>query len=245
MRYFLRFISAAVLVIASSTSFGQTIATRSFHKVIVSPYIEVSFVQGDQERVVIDRSDVEAGKLQVKASNGTLRIYLEGAKVIPRESHGNTRNAYSPVYPRHAVTATVYYKKIDALSLRGEERFTFTTPLSADRFTLKLYGEPEITFAEVHINDLRTTIYGEGAVEMQSGAVNKQSYTCYGEGKVNTTAISSAEAKLTAYGESEFSLNVAERIRITSFGESTLRYKGNAQVIKGLHVGGVDVARLD
>jgi len=245
MHYFTRILTAGLLFLTASTGFSQTITTRSFHKVIVSPYIEATFVQGDQERVVVNNSDVDPNKLHVETSNGTLRIYLEGAKVIPRESRDNRRNGGRPLYPDHAVTATIYYKNLDAISLRGDERFMFTSPLLAERLTLKLYGEPAITFAEVHIDDLRATIFGEGSVEMQSGSVHKQSYTCYGEGKVNTAAISSAEAKLTAYGEADFSLNVAERIKITSFGEASLRYKGNAQVVKGIHVGGVDVARLD
>ena len=122
---------------------------------------------------------------------------------------------------------------------------TCASPLSAGQFTLTLYGEPAVTFSAVRIGNMHTTIYGEGSIELQSGSVDSQSYTCYGEGKVNTTAISSDEAKLTAYGESDFSMNVSERIRITSFGEAKLRYKGNAQIIKGIHVGGVDVAKLD
>jgi hypothetical protein len=245
MLHFTRLLTAALLMIITGTSYGQTITTRSFHKVIVSPFIEATFVQSDQERVVINRSVVDERKLHIDSHNGTLRIYLEGAKVIPRNGKDDRRNGDRSLYPDHAVTATIYYKRLDALSLRGEERFAFTSPLSADRFTLKLYGESAITFAEVHINDLRTTLFGEGSVEMQSGSVNQQSYTCYGEGTVNASAISSAEAKLTAYGEADFSLNVDERIKITSFGEATLRYKGNARVVKGIHVGGVDVARLD
>lgn len=245
MRHFTRLITATLVLLATSTGYSQTINTRSFNKVIISPYIEATFVQGDQERVVINHSDVDPAKLHVETNNGTLRLYLEGAKVIPRDSRDKRRSGGRSPYPDRAITATIYYKNLDALSLRGDEHFTFTSPLSARHFTLKLYGEPDITFAEVHIDDLHTTIYGEGAVEMQSGAVNKQAYTCYGEGKVNTTAISSTEAKLTAYGEADFSLNVSDRIRITSFGEASLRYKGNAQVIKGIHVGGVDVAKLD
>ena len=245
MLHLIRFVTASLLIIASSTGFSQTFHTKPFHKVIVSPYIEATFIQGNQEKVVINHSEVDAGKLHVESASGTLRIYLEGAKVIPRESRDKRREGDRQLYPDHAVTATVYYKSLDALSLRGDERFAVASPVSAEYFTLKLYGEPDITFAEVHINDLHTTIYGEGSLEMQSGSVNKQSYTCYGEGKVNTTAISSTEAKLTAYGEADFSLNVSERIRITSFGEASLRYKGNAQVIKGIHIGEVDVARLD
>jgi hypothetical protein len=245
MLNFTRFLTVALLMVSTGTLYSQTINTRSFHKVIISPYIEATFVQGDKERVVINHSVVDRSKLHIETSNGTLRIYLEGAKVLPRESRDRRRNHDRPLYPTQAVTATIYYKKLDALSLRGEERFAFTSPLSAERFNLKLYGEPDITFAEVHINDLRTTLYGEGSVEMQSGSVNKQTYTCYGEGKINATGISGAEAKLTAYGESKFNLNVSERITITSFGEATLRYKGNAQLVKGINVGGVDVARLD
>ena len=241
---FTRFLTAGLLIITTSALYGQTIATRSFHRVIVSPFIEATFIQGDEERVVIDHSVVDPDKLHIETSNGTLRIYLEGAKVVPRNSR-EIRNRTGQLYPDHAVSATIYYKTLDALSLRGDERFTVVSPLSADYFTLKLYGESAITFAKVHINNLHTAIYGESSVEIQSGSVNKQSYTCYGEGKVNTTAISSEEAKLTSYGESYFRMNVSERIRITSFGEAKLRYKGNAQIVRGINVGGVDVARLD
>jgi hypothetical protein len=241
----MRFFTAALLIVTSSTLFSQTtVTTRSFHKVIISPFIEATFIQDDQERVVINHSLVEPEKLHIETKNGTLRIYLEGAKVVPRDPRDRS-DGNRPLYPDHAVTATIYYKKLDALSLRGEEGFNFPDPFSAEQFTLKLYGESSVTFAEVNINDLHTTLYGESSMKMQSGSVNRQSYTSYGEGRVNTVAISSEEAKLTAYGEADFNLNVSGRIKITSFGEAKLRYKGNAQLVKGLNVGGVDVARLD
>src|SRR6476620_8250691 len=148
MRHFTLFTAIAILIFATSTGYGQTITTHAFHKVIISPYIEATFIQGDKEQVVINRSDVDPGKLHVESNDGTLRIYLDGAKVIPRDSRESRRNGYNP-YRDHAVTATIYYKRLDALSLRGDEEFTFTNPLSADRFTLKLYGEPSVTFATV------------------------------------------------------------------------------------------------
>lgn len=243
MLHFTRFLSVALLVVVSGGVFGQTFNTKPFHKVIVSPFIEATFIEGDQERVVINSCIVDPHKLHVETKSGTLRVYLDGAKEIPREKRENSNT--HDLYPLHAVNATIYYKKLDALSLRGEEAFSFPRRLSAERFTLTLYGESTITIADVHINELRTTIYGESAIEIQSGLVNKQTYTSYGEGKVNTTGISCDEARLTAYGEAEFNVNVAERIKITSFGEAKLRYKGNPQIIKGIHVGGVDVARLD
>ena len=244
MLFISRCLIAAALIMTTSASYTQTITTGYFHKVIVSPYIEATFIQGDQEQVVINSSVVDPKKLHVETKNGTLRVYLEGAKEIPRNSRED-RNHRDDLYPPHAVTATIYYKNLDALSLRGEERFTVSSPISAEEFTLKLYGESAITFAEVHIGDLHTTLYGEGSVELQSGSVNKQFYVCYGEGTINTTAISGTEAKLTAYGEAEFNMNVSERIKITSFGEAKLRYKGNPQIVKGIRFGGGEIAKMD
>lgn len=241
---FTRLLTFALLVLVTGNLYSQTINTRSFDKVIVSPFIEATFIEGDQEKVVINSCIVDPNKLHVETKNGTLRIYLEGAKEIPRDSREN-RNSSHDLYPAHSVNATVYYKTLEAVSLRGEESFTFPRKFSAERFTLTLYGESVVTFAEVHINELRTTIYGESSLEMQSGLINKQTYTSYGEGKVTTTGVSGDEAKLTAYGEAEFNVNVSERIKITSFGEAKLRYKGNPEIVKGIHVGGVDVARLD
>ena len=216
MRQLYRFLTAALFIVSTSHLHSQTITTGSFHKVIISPFIEATFIEGDEERVEINHSVVDANKLHVDTKNGTLRIYLEGAKEIPHQTRDN-RNNGRDLYPAHAVTVTIYYKNLDALSLRGEERFTCASPLSSEQFTLKLYGESAITFASVQINELHTTIYGESSVEIQSGSVNQQSYTCYGEGSVNTTAISSSEAKLTAYGESEFDLNVSRCWRSCSW----------------------------
>jgi hypothetical protein len=244
MLHITRFLAVGLLIVTTGNLYSQTITTGSFHKVIVSPFIEATFIQGEEERVVINHSVVDPDKLHVETKNGTLRVYLEGAKEIPRNSRDNSGNSHD-LYPAHAVIATIFYKNLDALSLRGEEQFTVTSPLSAGHFSLTLYGESAVNFAEVHINDLHTVLYGESSVEIQSGSVNKQSYTCYGEGRVNSTAISGEEAKLTAYGEAEFHMNVSERIKITSFGEAKLRYKGNPQLVKGIHVGEVDVAKLD
>lgn len=246
MLHITRFLTVALLLLTATTSnvYSQTINTRSFSKVIISPFIEATFIQADQERVVINNCIVDSSKLHIESNNGTLRIYLEGAKEIPRNSREN-RNANQDLYPAHSVNATVYYKKLSALSLRGEEHYTCPNLISAERFTLKLYGEATVTFAEVRINDMHTTVYGESSLEIQSGSINKQTYTCYGEGKVNSTGVASTEAKLTAYGESQFKLNVSDRIKITSFGEARLRYKGNPQIVKGIRMGGVDVARLD
>jgi len=244
----LKAILAAALVSLGLAGYAQTspIDLDPFHKVIISPYIQATFVQGDKESVTITSSIADSSKLHVEVKHGTLRLYLDGAKDIPHNEHGEYKGEGSHhLYPDHAVIAKITYKKLDALSLRGQETYLCESPLSTNKFHLRIYGESRVIFTEVHFKNLYTKIYGESSLDVKSGVVNKQYYTCYGEGKVNTTAISGRESKLTAYGEAEFRLNVSDRIKITSIGQAKLRYMGNPDIVKGIHIGGVDMQKLD
>lgn len=238
---------AVALVFLTSAADAQTGPVNHFHKVMVSPYIQATFVQGDAESVTINSSIVDTGKFHVEVEHGTLRLYLEGAKEFPhddghyRDDGGQRR----PLYPDHAVVVTVTYRKIDALSLRGEEKYLCASPLSVNRFRLWVYGESTVIFTEVHIAKMHSTIYGESSLDIRSGEINKQIYTCYGEGKINSTAIAGRAARVTAFGEAEFRVNVSDRIKLTAFGEARLRYMGNPAIVKGIHIGGVDVQRLE
>jgi hypothetical protein len=238
MRKLVAMLTAGMLVCITSASYAQTGLVGHFHKVIVSPYIRVTFVQGDVESVTINHTIIDSGKLHVEVQDGTLRLYLDGAKDIPH-------NQSHQLYPDQAITATVVYKKLDALSLRGNETFLCQSPLSADQFSLHVYGESTVIFTEVHIVKMHATIYGEATLDIKSGTVNQQYYTCYGEGKINTTATTGREARVIAYGEAEFKVNVSDRIKITSYGDARLRYMGNPTIVKGIHIGEMDLQRLD
>jgi hypothetical protein len=246
MRQLISILAAGVLL--SGATYGQTGPVGHFHKVIVSPYIRVVFVRGDAESISIDHCLVDSNKLHVEVQGGTLRLYLDGAKDLPHnqqdyENNGNQQN--HRLYPEHAVIATVVYRNLDALSLRGEETFLVRSPLLARKFHLRLYGGSTITLTEVHIAKMHTTMYGETSVDMKAGVVNQQYFTCYGEGKINTTAITGQEAKMTTFGDAEFRVNVSDLIRITSFGDAKICYKGNPEIVKGIHFGGVEVQKVD
>jgi hypothetical protein len=235
----MRQLAILFLAVLTGGAYGQT---PHFHKVMVSPYIQATFVQGDVEGVIINSAIVDTSKFHVEVEHGTLRLYLDRAKDIP---HGDDSREGHHLYPDHAVIVTVTYKKLDQLSLRGEEKYLCESPLSANRFRLWVYGESTVIFTEVHIAKMHTTIYGESSLEIRSGEVKKQVYTCYGEGKINSTAIGGRAAKVTAFGEAEFRVNVSDRIRLTAFGDAKLRYLGNPAIVKGIHLGQVDVRRLE
>jgi hypothetical protein len=239
MRLLIALLLTGTLAMTNIQANAQTIAVASFHKVIICPYIQATFVQGDKESITVNSAIVDNSKLHVDDDHGTLRIYLEGAREIPHNQQNRD------LYPRHAIILTVTYKKLDGLSLRGEEKYLCESPLSEKNFSLRVYGEGTVIFTQVHFAKLFTTLYGESTLDIRSGEINKQYYTCYGEGKVNTTAISGQAAKVTAFGEAEFKVNVSHRIKITSFGEAKLCYLGSPTIVKGIHFGEVGITKLD
>ncbi len=246
MKQFITILAAGMLVFMTCAAYAQK-AVGPFHKVVISPYIQVTFVQGDQESVTINSITVDSNKLHAEVHGGTLHIYLDGAKNLPHsKTYKSDGDRYSKeLYPNHAVVVTVRYKKLTSLSLRGEETYLCQSPLRADHFSLHVYGESTVNFTEVHFGKMHSSIYGESTLNIQAGEVNKQYYTCFGEGKINTTAVSGREAWVTAFGETEFRVNVSDRIKIAAFGDARLRYMGNPDIVKGIHLGDMDLKRLD
>src|ERR1700743_3128979 len=143
MSRLITFLTAGLLMIVPFTTHAQKGISGHFHEVIVSPYIQATFVQGDQESVTITSSIVDNSKLHIEVEHGTLRLYLDGAKDFPksRKDYGYGGNHSYFLYPKHAVLVTVTYKKLDLLSLRGEETFLCESPMSQDHLTLHVYGE--------------------------------------------------------------------------------------------------------
>lgn len=236
------------LMLAFAGSFGQTItALRHFNKVIVSPHIAVTFVEGNEESVSVEKCSVPMEKLNITVKNGTLRIYLDGAKDVEK-NETTWEDGYKhkhPLYHGTIVTATVTYQTLDNLSIRGEETQLCKSPLKGDKFRLRVYGESHVYLNEVDLGELQATLYGESLLEVKAGSVADQEYTVYGESKINTLGINGNTSKLTAYGEADFRINVSDEIKITAFGEASLAYTGNPRINKWLHFGEMKVNKLD
>jgi hypothetical protein len=242
-----RILFSALLLFIAAAATAQTKNTAPFNKVIVSPYIQVTFVQGNEESVTVNDIDVDSDKLHIEVTDNTLHIYLEGAKDIPKnqKDYSNGYKETYPLYNKTSVVATVTYKTLEALSVRGEENIVCEGPVNGNKFTLKIYGEPNVAFNEMNLQKLSATLYGEGDLEIKAGSVRDQKYVCYGEGKINSLAIEGNTSRLTAYGMADFKLNISDRIKITAFGDAKLHYKGNPEIDKGLHFGNMEIDKMD
>ncbi|CAN5718699.1 hypothetical protein BH10BAC2_BH10BAC2_17610 [soil metagenome] len=246
MRTFKSFL-AMLLLLSGIAATAQTKTVDHFTKVIVSPYIQVTFVEGDEESVTINNITVDESKLHLEVNSQTLRIYLEGAKDFPKyeKDRSSGYDESHPLYQNTSVVVTVTYKTLTDLSLRGEEEQLCKSVIDAAKFTLKIYGESEVTFNELNAAELETTIYGEASLNIKAGTVTDQQYTCYGEGRINSMSITGKTRRVIAYGEADVKLNVSDKIKITAYGDARLHYKGDPAIVKGIHFGDMLIDKMD
>lgn len=235
-------------IMFSSVVFAQesTISLDTFNEIIVSPHIQVTFQKGDSSSVEIKEQKIASEKLNIEVKNNTLHIYLDGAK-ITSPTQKIKKDGYEqkvPIYKGTLVKAVITYTTIERLSLRGEERFVFESPIQQDAINFKIYGESEVYINEIDVEDFRTTIYGESYLKIKKGNIQKQKFTCYGESEIDVLDITNATTKITAYGDGDYSCNVSERLKVTAFGEATIGYTGNPKVSKGLVIGETRIKRL-
>lgn len=236
------------LFMVNSFLFAQkTVTVPSFEKVIVSPYIRVNFVEGPEEKVFIESCSVDPSKLVIESNNQTLRIYLEGAKETPKwnTTTGKKYNDSNPMYFGTVVEATITYKTLREVSLRGDEKQFFKGLLAENDFRLKVYGNSEVVFEKVDVEEFKATLYGDNSLLVKAGNIGSQHFTVYGVSTVDTREIKSSVGKLTTFGEANYYVYATDEIKSTLFGEATLFYKGNPVFSNGINVGGLHTTRLD
>lgn len=218
-----------------------------FNKVIISPHIETVFVQGEEESVAILDNTLSDDKVNVEVNGGTLRVYLDDAKMTTKHEkvvkNGVKMNV--PIYKGKVLTIKVIYKNIDNLSLRGEQRTICKSLIDVEKFDLKIYGESQITFNDVNIEELDVDVYGESQLTIKKGSTNHQKITVYGEGEINVVEVKNKTAKLRALGEAIFKVNTSKHIKFTAFGEAELYYKGNPEISRGFGVGASSINQIN
>jgi len=226
---------------------SKTIDVNHFDKVIVSPHIQVTFIQGDKETLTIENASVPADKINIEVNGKTLLIYLDGAKMVTKSEKikGDGWKRKESIYKGTKVTATVTYTSLQELSLRGEETFVCVSPLIQEKFRLTIYGESKVYLNEVQLEKLQATIYGESFLEIKAGVVTNQKFRAYGESKIDGLEIKNKNTQISAYGSSSFRLKILDNLKITAFGESNITYIGGPVIDMGIIIGDVTIQNID
>ncbi|MEL4455791.1 head GIN domain-containing protein [Lutimonas vermicola] len=233
------FLATAPLGIQHTQAQQKTFTVGSFNEVIISPHIEVIFEKADKESVVIEKIDVSMDKLIVEVQGKTLHVYLDDAKVYTKSEkvkYDDYKGKHA-VYNGTIVSAKIYYKDLEEISLRGDETHKVESLLEGEELSVKIYGESEVYLSEIQVDEFQATLYGECYLEVKNGVANRQRIISYGEGEVNTFGVQNTTAKVTAYGEGRIKLSVSDELRVTAYGEASVNYKGSPMVSRGLVLG--------
>jgi hypothetical protein len=245
LKKFNLFVASLVLMLtlptlsASSQEIKQNL--KSFSRIIVSPRINLILEKGERENIRMVYDNVSEDKINIEVSGHTLRLYLDDAKVAEKP------NPHTGKSPYHDATLTAYvtYTELDHLEIRGNQELTCKSPLLAERFTLKAYGENEISLYSLKTDYFRTSLYGENDLYVKGGKAEFQKYKLFGDNKINTQDMKSYSATATIYGESKILLTTHDNLRVNAFGESKVSYSGDANVNKGLIFGHTEIHKVN
>ncbi len=226
---------------------SKTYDVGSFDEVIVSPHIEVVFEKADRESVVIENIDVPFEKLNVEVKGRTLHLYLDDAKVYTKSKKvkSDDYKGKHAAYDGTMVSARIYYRDLDLISLRGDEIHKVTSPLTGSKFRFNIYGEPKVYVSSIDLDEFQATLYGEAYLEIKDGRASAQKIVSYGESEVNTLGVNNQSAKITAYGEGRVRLNVSDDLKVTAYGEASVHYRGNPVVNKGIVIGEAEIHQMN
>lgn len=241
------YILVTVLLTLCQCVFAQQKTTvESFDKVMISPHIQVSFVEGNEESVTILEQKVTDDKIKIKASNGKLRVYLDGAKETTKQVKvkENGVKVKRPLYRGKQLSILVTYKTLNEISVRGEEAARFESRIKAEDFQVTIYGESDVVFEDVKIQNFDLDIIGNSEFKIIKGKVDYLNVKVIGEAVVYLDDVKNRKSKLKAVGEAEFRVNTSELVKFSAVGEAELYYKGNPEIDKGLSLGEARIHKI-
>lgn len=233
--------------VVMQTVTAQTKNLEPFNSVVISPHISATFVEGNKESITINDIQVSEDKVNIEVKGEKLYVYLDDAKNLTKHEKVKKEGVKMkvPIYKKVVLNVTITYKSLDKMVVKGEQSITCKSKITTDDFRLTVYGEPELLFEAIEAEEFITTMHGAGSLKVKKGTTNYQKITAYGEGVFDLSEIDNKESRLVAYGEAEFYLQSSDRIKITAYGEASLSYKGDAEVKRGINIGGVDITKVD
>lgn len=243
----LSYVVVTILLFTANTIQAQKVTSvDAFEKVIISPHIEVILLAGNEESVKIENAKVSEDKINIEVVGKTLRLYLDGAKTVTKSERvdNDKWKGKKSIFNGTMATATITYKRLKNLSIRGEEVVKCDSAIEQKELKLSIYGESKVYFKSLTAEELTVAIYGESYLEIEAGSVDRQVYRAYGESEVNTIEMENDATKITAYGESNFRVKVADKLKVTCYGETTINYKGEANVDKGIVIGEAEIRKI-
>jgi hypothetical protein len=238
----LSFLLITMLSCVSSYASEITKDLKHFTRIVASPRINVILEKGDSETIRVQYNDVSQSRINILVRGKTLHIFLDQARKVEktiRDDHGSRHG----IYEGATITAYITYKELDMLEIRGNQELTCHGDIVSPEFTLRAYGENDITLASLETEYFRAALYGENKLKVNDGKVLEQRYRLFGKNKIDTRDMKSEYTSTSIFGVGKLKINSSEEVRVNAFGEPKIYVDGDGYVQRRLIFGRVQINR--
>jgi hypothetical protein len=235
-------IFVGLCILSSVSTFGQEITKdlKPFTRIIASPRVHVILEKGDQENIRLIYHDVSESRINILVKGRTLHLFLDGARKVEKtvrdydSENGSSRHG---IYEGASVTAYVTFKQLEMLEIRGNQELTCNGEIISPKFSLRAYGENEITLASLETGYFKTSLYGRNKLKINTGKVSEQKYNLFGENRIDTQNLACEYTSTSIFGEGKLRIHSSEEVRVNAFGEPKIYVDGGGHVNRRLIFG--------
>jgi len=239
---------AAILtfnVAFSQGSFSKSFEQKldPFHKIVVSPKIDLVLIPGETESIRIEYIGVDKEKIIIDQSGKKVHVYLEDAKIFDIGERRQNMFDRRERYRMATVTAYVTFKSLSVIETRGEGSVYCDGKIAARKLKIKAYGDTDVRLAYVDAAKVKARLYGDNTMKIMDGDAGHISYKLFGDNKIDSRGLRCVTSNTTIYGDGQVSLNATEEVRLNSFGDPSLFVTGSPNISKGIVIGHTNIRR--
>jgi hypothetical protein len=217
------------VTLACYGAFAETvkIKTQPFNSILVGPGFDVKLQKGDEEKVMLKSDDYRVKEAVVEVVSGKLKVHMPG----------KISEFYNSEYEDFRGRVIITYKKLEDIEVRTEGLLFCKDPIVSETLQIRLMGETRAYFSYIEAAELHTRIYGESEVVYENGKVALHKIKSFGESRMRAGGLNTKNTKLTAFGESNLILHAMDELKVTTFGESEVRYMGSPKIKSTWEIG--------
>lgn len=174
---------------------------------------EVTVVQSENYKVIIETSENIIGIIETKVSGSTLEIDLKNGKCL--------KNNYT-------LKITVYLPELKGLDVSGSGDVYVPGKITSEMLDLEISGSGSIRMDSLNTNSIEADISGSGEIYLTgTDTVETQSIKISGSGSVEAINLPVKKSTIDISGSGDSKVYVLETLDVEISGSGNVIYKGN------------------
>lgn len=216
---------ASATVLAVPTCVAHPATERQVRE--VSPFTAVAAAgsmrvvlrQGSPQRVEVEASTADQGRVETEVKNGSLHIgrRREGRKMWDVEKFDGPVTVY--------VTAPI----LTAVSVSGSGDLRVDGPVQAEDLLVSVSGSGSLKIPQLTARRLATSVTGSGDATL-GGSCPQHSISVSGSGEVRATDLRTDDTTVRVSGSGDARVNAAKTLTSRTSGSGSVLVSGNPQI---------------